>query len=144
MLPFSARTATLWSRNRSPPCRKVHGHLDRRTWNYESFRLRIPHPFRLPDCYCRRAHRQTLPKCFALSLRRNARNAHFLHPSLALPMIDKQSHHYHSLFFPSTTSDPGPCRPPSTHSHISLNSPRKNPVMNTDRMHAGLRQSSSR
>lgn len=25
------------------PCRKVHGHLDRRTWNYESLRLRAPH-----------------------------------------------------------------------------------------------------
>ena len=76
--------------------------------------------------------------------KKHVEDAHspFTHHRRCLPMIDKPNHH--SLFFAFTTPDLGACRSPSTHSHISLNSPRTNPVMSTDSIHAGLRRSQSR
>lgn len=126
------------------PCRKVHGHLDRRTWNYESIRLRASQPVHLPDsCPLLQSQRTYPPPSLCLCAQTSATFIFSvrLRPSApeAEGLIDRPNHH---SVFSSETS--GACRPPSTHSHTSLNSPCINPVMSTDKMHAGLRHPSLR
>ena len=96
-----------------------------------------PSPFPIPVAN----KRADIPTCPHPSLCvRTRKSAIFIFFVRRRPLIGKPNHH--SVFFSSATPDA--CRPPSTHFHISLNSPRTSPVMSTDRMHAGLRRPSPR